>query len=127
MKLEHKNIDYCPCSECDERWVKEPDYSMGKFAASRGFSKIKNGIKYQYKKRAENIPEDIKMEFFKLMSEGKNLGQAREAVGIGLGVASELISQRIELHKYYSFNNPYTGQTSYDSPKSEKLQTISDK
>jgi len=117
MKYECKKIDYCPCTDCDERWTKEPDYSFGRLAAKMGFMKIKNGIEWQYKERIKNLPQDIRMEFFKLMTEGKNLGQAREAVNIGLGVAGQLILDQIEVYEVYSFKNPYTNKISHDSLK----------
>jgi len=43
---------------------------------------------------ARNLPTETKREFWRLMlREGKNLGEARDIVGIELGVAGQLVLQ----------------------------------
>ena len=117
MKYECKKIDYCPCIDCDERWVKVPDGSMGKIGLEHGFEKIKVGIEFQYKERIKNIPEDIKKEFFKLIREGKNLGQARILLGLGLGAIGQLVMDNIHEHRFLSYQDPYTKQEQFDNVK----------
>ncbi len=79
--------------------------------------KIKVGIEFQYKERIENIPENIKREFFKLMREGKNLGQARILLNLGLGVIGQLVMENITEHRFLSYQDPYTKQEQFDNVK----------
>ena len=110
-----KKIEYCPCADCDEVYVMVPDASFGRIGLDHGMKKVKGGVEYQYKKRVLNMPEDIKMELFKLLNEGKSIGECKGITNTGGGVVGEILLSNIHKREIYSFHNPYTKKVEYDS------------
>lgn len=54
----------------------------------------------KYREQAMAIPQAKRQQLLDLLHEGKNLGEAREIVGIDLMVAAEIVCMNISSYEY---------------------------